>query len=358
MTRYAVHPGPRRSRTATLPLVLLALTLFALAPAADAASLFDVAPDDRDGYVKVDFVKLAGSPHTVNLLSFLQKGLKVSLFGLPAASGIDFGRTARAGLVVVHAGKARLTYLSGSFDAAKTRIWLKIHSAAAAKAAAEATAAAYAKEAEAAKAAKRPVNKLKAQAPAYVFSEESISGKTALSAPGGVFLLFWSPELVIAGTKHQLNEYLAFFGGGHAKPASKGRLLTTYGKLMDRSAPVWWIAEHPERKRAELRKKGKKTLAQVLADGGSLTLASDAVLKTVFVAETAEAAAGFATHIDGQLTKFKGKFLVRTLGVAAMLEGLTIKAEGERVLIDHSLKKAQMEVLLKVGAQLLGLFKR
>jgi hypothetical protein len=356
MTRRIDHSTPRRLFPLAVACLGLVVALSAAAPSANAGSLFDVAPNDRDAYVKVDFVKLAASPHTANLLGFLEKGLKVSVFGLPPASGIDFGKTAKEGLVVVHAGKTRLTYLSGSFDLAATRTWLQAQSVASAKKAEESTANARAKEAEAAKAGKREPKELKAKAPSYVFAEESIGDKPALAVPGGVFLLFWSPQLVVAGTKHQLEQYLAAIGG--KDPASKGRLLTTYGKLPDRSAPMWWLAENPERKRATLKKKGKTMLADVLADAGSMSLEGDALLKTVFVTASEESAKGFAAHIEAQLAKFKGKFLVRSLGVAAMLEGMSIKAEGKQVRVEHKLKKPQVEVLLKVGAQLLGLFKR
>ena len=62
MTRSADHPRARTLQRALMSIAVIAMSLAFVAPAAGAASLFDVAPNDRDAYVKVDFVKLAGAP--------------------------------------------------------------------------------------------------------------------------------------------------------------------------------------------------------------------------------------------------------------------------------------------------------
>ena len=335
-----------------LPL-LLAL---ALASPAVGGSLLDRTPAGRDLYVSVDLATLAKSPHLPDLLRFLKTGLKVDVFGLDPASGIDFGNTARAGVVAVKGTRAPLTVLSGTFDAEKTRAWLKGVAEKAAADAKSATEAARAREAEAAKAAKRAAAPVKDVEPAYAFEEKPLEGKTALRLPGGSWLLFVGPDLVAAGADEVLAKALpALEGKGASAGADAG--VQKLVKQATTTRPVWWVSANPRDTRDAFAAKGDQTLADVEGSVGGVVLTDDLVFDGVVLTTRPESATDLAARIQKRLADARGKFLVKTLGVASYLEGVAVATEGSRVLVKHRLAKAQVQVLLKVGAQLVGLFK-
>ena len=335
-----------------LPL-LLALTF---TMPAKAGSLMEHAPAGRDLYVSVDLAALAKSPHQADLLRFLKTGLKVDVFGLEPASGLEFGGTAKAGLVVVKGSKAPLTVLSGTFDVEKTRAWLKAEADKAVTEAKAATEAAKTREAEAAKAAKRAAQPVKDVAPAYVFEEKSVEGKPALHLPGGSWLLFVAPDLVAAGGDEALTKALPALQGKGSTAAADADLQRLV-KQADTSKPIWWVSANPKETREAFAAKGDQTLADVEASVGSVVLTDDLTFDGVVLTAKPESATDFAGRIQKRVTDVKGKFLVKTLGVASYLDGVSVTTEGSRVLVKHRLAKAQVQVLLKVGAQLIGLFK-
>lgn len=339
-----------------LPL-LFVLALVAPSPSsAGTPALLDRAPAGRDLYVGVDLVTLAKSPHLPDLLRFLKTGLKVGVFGLEPASGLEFGATAREGLVVVKGSKTPLTLLAGTFDAEKTRAHLKGLAEASAREAATATETARNREAEAAVAAKRAAQPVKDVVPAFAFEEKAIGGLPALLLPGGSWLLFVSPDLVASGSEKALGNALPTLQG-KGSPASKDGALQKLVKQADTSRPIWWASVNPSETRAAYAAKGDATLADIEGSVGGVVLGDDLVFDGVALATKPESATDLAGRIQKRLADVKGKFLVKTLGVASYLDGASVTTEKERVLVKHKLAKSQVQVLLRVGAQLIGLVK-
>jgi|GEM_PF-4850616 len=338
-------------------LLALVLTLPATTLSAGLAlPLMDRVPAGRDAYVNVDFAALAKSPHLPELLRFLKTSLKVGVFGLEAASGIDFGTTVRAGVVAVKGSKTPLTVLSGTFDVEKTRAHLKGLAEKAGADAKAATDAAKAREAEAAKAAKRAEQVVKEVAPDYTFEEKSVGGVPVLAIPGGTWLAFVAPDLVAAGSEKALTNALPTLQG-KGSAAAKDTTLMKYVKQADTTRPIWWVSVNPTETREAFARKGDQTLADVEASVGGATLADELVFDGVVVTARPESATDLAARIQKRLADVKGKFLVKTLGVASYLDGAVVSPEKDRVIVKHKLAKNQVQVLLKVGGQLIGLLK-
>lgn len=341
---------------AALLLLALLMTTPATLGAGQALPLLDRVPAGRDLYVSVDFATLAKSPHLPDLLRFLKTGLKVGVFGLEPASGIDFGTTARAGVVTVKGSKTPLTVLSGTFDAEKTRGHLKGLANKAATDAKAATEAAKAREADAAKAAGRALQVVKDVTPEFTFEEKALSGLPALKIPGGSWVVFIAPDLVAAGTEKALAKALPTLQG-KGSPASKDATVAKYARQADSARPIWWVSVNPAASREAFAKKGDRTLADVEASVGGVTLADELVFDGVVLTARPESATDLAARIQKRLADVKGKFLVKTLGVASYLDGVVVAPESSRVSVKHKLARNQVQVLLKVGGQLIGLAK-
>jgi hypothetical protein len=342
-------------------LFALALLVTLGAPGARAASaLFDKAPADRDLYVFVDFARLAKSPHMAASLAFLGNGLKAPLFRLPKESGLVFGDTVQSGLLVVHKGAARVSLLSGAFDLDKTRAWLQAHAKARAEEAARKTEEAKARAVEAAKQAKGGEPAAVAPAsPDFVFAEKSLGGKPALLVPGGIYLLFWSKDLVLAGTEKNLNDALPVLEG-KAKGMSRSKLFGDHKDRLDKKAAVSWIGQNPTRAKQKLKKRGKLALADVDGSVGNARLTDTLKVEARVFTRSKESAKAVSEYALRRVAKVRerlaGNFLLK--GLAPLLDGVKAEPKDKDALVSYELNEQQVTLVLNLAGPLLGMVRK
>jgi hypothetical protein len=342
-----------RARVALVPCLLLVAWSAVAAP-----SLAERAPRGKDLYLHLDFDRLAGSPHMVGMLRFLAGSLSVPGFALgqDAASPLAFGRSVHQGLVVVDGGKARLALFAGAVEATTLKAHLQGMAAADEKRAQALTEQARAAETEAARREGRKPAPIKAMEPRYRFAEATLGGRPAMLLPSGSWLLLAADGLAAAGARADLEQALPVLQGQGAAVATDDDY-RRYAKLADKSRPVWWVHVLGASTRERMLKKDQAAVASVQGSAGSADLADAVTLDSEAVCSDEPNAKAFAAQARSRLEEVRGKFLVRTLGVAGYLEGAQVEARGSSVFVHHTLTRSQATTLLNVGGQLIGLFR-
>lgn len=304
-----------------LVLAFAAAAVLSIPSVALAASPFDAllakVPKAADLVVAVDHGTWSKHKHYARLLKFLAKQKWAIGLDQDAASGLEAGTAIEHSVTFRLPNNARGVIVSGKIDAAKVQTSAE--------------------------------GRLSA-----IYETGKASGKTWFVVADGLRAADLGGGQLVIGSKSAIEAALAGGGGVEGRAG-----FTALRKEASDGKPVMWAVHYlPKTTRAGLEAQGAGDMATVDKLTLNVSGKSDLTVKVVAHASGDAEAKAVVDGINSKLErKIRGNSLMRTLGVAALTERISISNKGKLVVASMPLTNAQVGLIAKLGNKIVKTFK-
>ena len=314
--------------TGGFPLKLLLSVLFlaasvASSPAIHAGgvdSLLSYVPKKVSLVVAIDHSKLKAHPHYKPLMKFLAGQDWATGLGLESGSGLEIGAAVKQSVTFRMAGNLQGSLVTGKLDPTQIEAFFK--------------------------------SKLGAS-----FKTGAAGGKSWFAVSSKLVAASLDKNTILIGHTKLVTKTLEHVASKGKAVGSRSDFKKLQRDVAKGSPEMWAIAFVPKRTRDGLAKRGAGDMAAVDTVAIRLVGKGDVVINVTAFATDAAAAKAVVDGINGKIErKIIGSALMRTLGVARMMERVKITATGKTVLGTVPLTTGQVKIIAKLGGKIFSAF--